>query len=286
MGVGYFYGRRRFTPTQVFSVILLTFGVFIAALADAEAKGKSITVGMNEGTSASDFLTGVLILLLALFLSSFMGVFSDRMYSTYGRDHGYEALFYSHTLSLPVFLVQHEQLSSQFRALLSSTPYTPPWTGSSWPLTHRLLSYIPSKAIYLGLNGLTQYACICGVSLLSARSSSLTVTIILNIRKLASLLLSIYIFGNNLAPGVAIGAGVVFLGGLLYGFEGARLKGSQNHEQKVKEAAKKRRKSPPPSRTESGWKEVKATKCSVRCADAFTNLNTSAARRQSGQGTR
>jgi UDP-xylose/UDP-N-acetylglucosamine transporter B4 len=53
------------------------------------------------------------------------------------------------------------------------------------------------------------------------------VTIILNIRKLVSLLLSIYIFGNLLSTGVLIGAGFVFLGGALYGVASARAKNNR-----------------------------------------------------------
>ncbi|KAA8573662.1 hypothetical protein EYC84_005243 [Monilinia fructicola] len=45
------------------------------------------------------------------------------------------------------------------------------------------------------MNVLTQYACIRGVNLLAAASSALTVTIVLNVRKLISLLLSIWLFG-------------------------------------------------------------------------------------------
>jgi UDP-xylose/UDP-N-acetylglucosamine transporter B4 len=74
------------------------------------------------------------------------------------------------------------------------------------------------------MNALTQYLCIRGVHLLSAKSSSLTVTVALNIRKLVSLLLSIYLFGNQLGSGVLLGAVLVFVGGGLYGIEGARLR--------------------------------------------------------------
>jgi UDP-xylose/UDP-N-acetylglucosamine transporter B4 len=81
------------------------------------------------------------------------------------------------------------------------------------------------------MNALTQYLCIRGVHLLSAKSSSLTVTIFLNIRKLVSLLLSIYLFGNHLAGGVLVGAALVFVGGGLYGFEGARLRSATKKNQ-------------------------------------------------------
>ena len=81
---------------------------------------------------------------------------------------------------------------------------------------------IPAHLITLVLNGLTQYACIRGVNLLSARTSALGVTIVLNIRKLISLFASIWLFSNELPLGVLIGAAVVFVGGGIYAWDGSR----------------------------------------------------------------
>lgn len=99
--------------------------------------------------------------------------------------------------------------------------------GSGYALLRSVLATTPNKIFFLVINALTQYICIRGVYLLAAKSSSLTVTIILNIRKLVSLLLSIYIFGNLLSTGVLIGAGFVFLGGALYGVASARAKNNR-----------------------------------------------------------
>ncbi|KKZ62972.1 hypothetical protein EMCG_02683 [[Emmonsia] crescens] len=97
----------------------------------------------------------------------------------------------------------------------------------------RILSQTPIKIVYLIFNGLTQYVCIRGVHLLSAKSSSLTVTVVLNIRKLVSLILSVYVFGNVLVGGVLVGAVLVFAGGGLYGYEGARLRKQAKGKGKV-----------------------------------------------------
>ena len=85
------------------------------------------------------------------------------------------------------------------------------------------------------LNALTQYVCISGVNRLSAKSSSLTVSIVLNIRKLVSLVLSIWLFGNRLPPGVMIGAGLVFAGGGLYALPTAKRKQMEADERSKKE---------------------------------------------------
>ncbi|OGM39991.1 putative UPD-GlcNAc transporter (Mnn2-2) [Aspergillus bombycis] len=272
MLVGYAFNAKRYSRGQILAVAMLTVGVIAAALADARTKGQSTSAGyhQNDSTMAST-LIGFGILALAMVLSAFQGVYADRLYESYGRNHWKEALFYSHTLSLPLFLPTYSHLLAQWRALLSSPSLlsivsaiaakkgsvssSPLLLGTGLAATSRtalvksvpmpiistttihllaelerfkslqfILACIPIQVFYLLMNALTQYLCIRGVHLLSAKSSSLTVTIVLNVRKLISLLLSIYLFGNNLGPGVLMGALFVFVGGALYGFEGARLR--------------------------------------------------------------
>ncbi|RAL01485.1 putative UPD-GlcNAc transporter (Mnn2-2) [Aspergillus ibericus CBS 121593] len=264
MGISFLFNAKRYPRGQVFAVLMLTLGVVTAALADAKAKGQSMSM---ENASAATTLVGFTVLALAMILSAFQGIYADRLYEMYGRDHWKEALFYSHTLSLPLFLPAYTLLVSQWQMLFSAPPLTSrlqtsissetgllghasagfesidvseescgarsltPIFGGLSGLVPNLMdisplrsiaTFIPIRATYLLINAMTQYLCIRGVHLLSAKSSSLTVTVILNIRKLVSLLLSIYMFGNTLSPGVLIGALFVFIGGALYGFEGAR----------------------------------------------------------------
>ncbi|KAJ5915263.1 UDP-N-acetylglucosamine transporter yea4 [Penicillium verhagenii] len=242
MVVGYIFNNKSYSRGQILAVVMLTAGVVAAALADAQAKGQNVELTSESDAAAMTTTIGFTILALAMVLSAFQGIYADRLYATYGRDHWKEALFYSHTLSLPLFLTSFSQLSSQWK-VVSSTPSllskiidvsAPPLSGS--PLSvlstavqnnasiQSLLDQVPIQVAYLVMNALTQYLCIRGVHLLSAKSSSLTVTVVLNIRKLVSLLLSIYLFGNHLGSGVLAGAILVFLGGGLYGFEGTRLR--------------------------------------------------------------
>lgn len=219
MAVGYLAGRR-YTIRQIVAVALLFLGVVQAAVADAQAKGAQISFVQSEKTSQSDFLIGFSILGLAMLLSAIMGVYTDRTYAKYGRDHWNENLFYSHTISLPFLMLYWPDLMTQSQAMLASpsvstfiaTPYQSAMPG----VFHQLMARTPIQLILLLTNASTQYLCIRGVNLLSAQSSSLTVTIVLNVRKLVSLMLSIWLFGNRLAPGVLLGALLVFIGGGLY----------------------------------------------------------------------
>ncbi|KAK5705845.1 golgi uridine diphosphate-N-acetylglucosamine transporter, partial [Elasticomyces elasticus] len=256
MVVGYLFNARRYSWGQIMSVFLLTLGVVGAAMADAEARGQSINVESADSSAMVTTIVGFSILALAMVLSAFQGIFADRLYEKYGRDHWKEALFYSHTLSLPLFIATYPQLLNQWEIMVSSPPllsklpdiaslksggqaFTSPnsisesitgLVSSTITAIHQyepfqsVLAGISTQVAYLLINALTQFLCIRGVHLLSAKTSSLTVTIVLNIRKLVSLLLSIYLFGNQLAPGVLFGAALVFAGGGLYGFEGARLR--------------------------------------------------------------
>ena len=244
MTVGYLWNGKAYSKVQILAVAMLTLGVVGAATADAEAKGQSVGVGSSLSTS----VVGFTILALAMILAAFQGIYADRLYEANGRGHWKEALFYSHALSLPCFLPIWQQMSSQLGVLSMSPSLLSEISRGelgassvlpkpiSWCVlllfdflrTNTFLrsvsARVPVQAAYLLINAVAQYLCICGVHLLSAESSSLTVTIVLNIRKLVSLMLSIYLFGNNITSGILVGAMLVFLGGGLYGIEGARLK--------------------------------------------------------------
>lgn len=242
MTVGYFSGKH-YTKLQVVAVLLLFLGVVQAAIADAQAKGAPIQLlsDPGPGRSTSEFWTGFGILFLALVLSATMGAFTDNTYAKYGRGHTQENLFYSHTLSLPFFFTRMAELRSQSQALLRDplplTVYVAvePWRYARVQWLHVLMAKVPVQLVYLLLNACTQYFCIKGVAQLSACSSSLTVGIVLNIRKLVSLLLSIWLFGNQLAPGVLVGAAIVFVGGALYAVPSSKPSGARSKKEPKKE---------------------------------------------------
>jgi UDP-xylose/UDP-N-acetylglucosamine transporter B4 len=165
------------------------------------------------------------ILFLAQILSAIMGLYTEETYRQYG-PHWKENLFYSHLLALPLFLPFLPAMERQFIKLASSPPLGLPLLKRDVMarLPVDVMStvdklHVPSQLAYMVINVLTQYACIRGVNLLAAAASALTVTIVLNVRKLVSLLLSIWLFGNRLSPGTLIGACIVFGSGALYGLK-------------------------------------------------------------------
>lgn len=236
---------------------MLTIGVIMAAMADAQSKVNPSCLQSrnrqkahlnhqgNTSPSSSPFkfdpqlLTGLAILFIAQLLSAIMGLYTQLTYAKYG-SHWHENLFYSHFLSILLFLPFFPSLFGQFRQLVSSTSVELgalmnqptllllkagiPQQDSQLPpmlLVPSVLDVtIPKHIITLGLNALTQYACIRGVNLLGARTSALGVSVALNVRKLVSLFASIWLFGNKLPPGVAVGAAVVFGSAGVWAWEG------------------------------------------------------------------
>ena len=221
---------------------------------------------LTPANPLTDQAPGFALLTLALVLSAIMGTWSDSIYTQYGRTPAIadEQLFYGHLLSLPFFALQYTALQSQFQKLLtaSAAAFPPrkrlPKDLSGLPpmaiLMHRLagpekqstqerllglltLDHVPKAIIYLVLNSVTQIACISGVHHLSTQTSALTVSIVLNVRKVVSLLLSIYLFGNSLPVGVLVGAAVVFFGGGLYGIPGKKPEKRAEEKEKDRDRA-------------------------------------------------
>lgn len=235
----YFVSGKKYPPLKILAVLILFIGVMISAASDcyskapkafepalstAETEPSSSRFSIASLLTASDTLReqapGFALLATALILAALLGLYSDKLYATYGRSSAItsESLFYSHALSLPYFAMQLPQLKRSFVILMQNSEplsVTLASSKSQLPLLS-LLDAIPAAVPMLLLNAVTQYICISGVNRLSAKSSSLTVSIVLNIRKLFSLLLSIWLFGNRLPVGVVVGAGLVFLGGGLY----------------------------------------------------------------------
>lgn len=254
-----FVRGKRYSLLQVLSVVLLTVGVLISAWADSQRKvllhlqlrlvaredvcsvmltilfsffsqGKKMSY--ESHTSSSDYTEGLAILLLAQFLSAYMGAYTEDTYARFGASWT-ENLFYSHVLSLPFFLPLSGTLRNQYHRL-ANTPYLDVQRSglhnfvqqnqgtSIGDLMGHILSYAartPQGIFYLVINAFTQLICISGVNLLSSKSSAVTVTIVLNIRKLVSFILSTLIFGHSLNPLMIFGSTLVFGSGALYGWE-------------------------------------------------------------------
>ena len=88
---------------------------------------------------------------------------------------------------------------------------------ASSPLVIPFLNYsMPSMLLYLIGNIITQYVCISAVFVLTTECASLTVTLVVTLRKFLSLLFSILYFNNPFTVYHWLGTALVFGGTLLF----------------------------------------------------------------------
>lgn len=111
----------------------------------------------------------------------------------------------------------------------SSTPYEVPILGLE----------IPVIWLYLLGNVLTQYLCISSVYVLTTECSSLTVTLVVTLRKFVSLLFSIMYFRNPFTIYHWSGTILVFLGTVIFTEVVPKITGAIEQRRKI-EAAKKK----------------------------------------------
>lgn len=115
-------------------------------------------------------------------------------------------LFLQHMLSLPGFLLYSNSISEHAAIATQSDLYTFPVIPVAVPLLW----------VYLIGNIVTQYSCISSVYVLTTEVSSLTLTLVITLRKFLSLIISIVYFQNPFTVGHWIGTVLVFAGTLIF----------------------------------------------------------------------
>lgn len=179
----------------------------------------------GENVDFFDFLMGLSLLCIALVISCLLGQFQQHIYSKFGK-HWEEGLFYMHILGLPVFLFFYSDIQKSIIDYNQSTPISVGKTLMGIVGMKELESYlsldvlsdvhVPELWFYLVLNTCTQFVCISGVSKLTSMTSSVSVNLILAIRKFVSLILSVLIFQNPFTWQNWLGAILVFAGSMIY----------------------------------------------------------------------
>uniref|UniRef100_A0A3Q3JBT2 Solute carrier family 35 member B4 n=1 Tax=Monopterus albus TaxID=43700 RepID=A0A3Q3JBT2_MONAL len=196
----------RYPASKYLAIALVSVGIFICTIMSA----KQLNVA-NEGSEEQGFyaimhwLIGIAMLTFALLMSARMGIFQETLYKQYGK-HSKEALFYNHCLPLPGFLLLYTNIYNYCVYFSQSAPVVIPVVGVTMPIMW----------LYLLINVITQYVCIRGVFILTTECTSLTVTLVVTLRKFFSLIFSIIYFQNPFTAWHWVGTAVVFLGTLLY----------------------------------------------------------------------
>ncbi|XP_016998984.2 UDP-xylose and UDP-N-acetylglucosamine transporter [Drosophila takahashii] len=197
--------KRSYRLSQYISVVMISVGIFICTYFSSPDLVGRKEENLDGSTDMFWWLVGVLLLVLALFVSSYMGVTQELLYRRHGKC-AREALYYTHLLPLPAFLLMQDNIRTHWLLALAGESYHLPLLGVAVPLI----------LVYLLGNVLAQHLCISSVYTLTTECSSLTVTLILTLRKFISLVFSIIYFRNPFTVHHWLGTVLVFVGTLMF----------------------------------------------------------------------
>ncbi|NXX85024.1 S35B4 protein, partial [Urocolius indicus] len=206
MVLGVIILKKRYSLSKYTSIALVSLGIFTCTF--MSAKQVASDSGLHEEDGLQVFLwwlLGIAALTFALLMSARMGIFQEMLYKQFGK-HSKEALFYNHALPLPGFLLLAPNIYHHAVLFSQSEPFQVPGIGLTLPIMW----------FYLFMNVITQYVCIRAVFLLTTECTSLTVTLVVTLRKFVSLIFSILYFQNPFTVWHWLGTAFVFVGTLMY----------------------------------------------------------------------
>jgi len=227
----------RYTVPEITGALLVTIGVILSTF--AANNDKEFEEKKNGVDSISQQTIGIIILVVAMIISCFLGLYQQITYTKYGK-HWQEGLFYTHLLALPCFLFFWSDIQSQFKVYAKSSSFDIistlqkilPSSTSSY-LSWLPIPPIPHLFLFLFMNMCTQYLCISGVHKLSSLASFVTLNLILSVRKFLSLLISVLWFKNSFGFEAMLGATCVLVGTLLYSMGNSNEKNSNSNQVKL-----------------------------------------------------
>uniref|UniRef100_A0A2K5DGH2 Solute carrier family 35 member B4 n=1 Tax=Aotus nancymaae TaxID=37293 RepID=A0A2K5DGH2_AOTNA len=186
--------KKRYSIFKYTSIALVSVGIFICTFMSAKQVVRTDVCFLGIGA-----------LTFALLMSARMGIFQETLYKRFGK-HSKEALFYNHALPLPGFVFLASDIYDHAVLFNKSELYEVPVIGATLPIMW----------FYLLMNVITQYVCIRGVFILTTECASLTVTLVVTLRKFVSLIFSILYFRNPFTLWHWLGTSFVFIGTLMY----------------------------------------------------------------------
>ncbi|CAB3364520.1 Hypothetical predicted protein [Cloeon dipterum] len=217
MVMGIIILKRAYSNYKVASVLTITIGVVICTLESAKVVTKN-TAAHKKSTSTDDpdpelaeptasdpnteflwWCVGVALLVVALFVSARMGIYQETLFKAHGK-HSEEAVFYTHLMPLPGFIFLYSNIFTHMTLAVESPPISV------------LGVIVPCTLVYLALNVLSQFICISSVYALTTECTSLTVTLVVTLRKFLSLVFSIWYFQNPFTAYHWLGTLLIFGG--------------------------------------------------------------------------
>ncbi|KAJ5072183.1 udp-xylose and udp-n-acetylglucosamine transporter [Anaeramoeba ignava] len=202
---------------QLFALIFVSFGTFTASFSSYRlSKQQNINnnnIIIESEQKPGNFLIGVFFLFVVLFMSAFLGVLQEITYKKYGR-YPEEVLYFSHSLSVPLFIPFYKNIYSHIKIFNKSKPFI--FSDEMISIIPSFISQIPRLWIFFFINILTYHFCIRGVYQISSITDSLTTTFMLSVRKFISILISVLYFRNVFTFYHWISTILVFSGSIFY----------------------------------------------------------------------
>ncbi|TMW50459.1 hypothetical protein DOY81_004455 [Sarcophaga bullata] len=211
MVMGILILKKRYGFSKYLSVVLITIGIITCTLVSATKVEDTSNPKFKNSANNDDYsvvfwwCVGIAILTVALLISACMGIYQEVLYKKFGK-RSREALYYTHLLPLPGFLLLGKNILEHFMISVTSENL----------IIAGINTFLPEQIIYLICNMITQYVCISSVYVLTAECSSLTVTLVVTLRKFVSLLFSIVYFKNSFTLYHWIGTISVFTGTIIF----------------------------------------------------------------------
>jgi len=187
--------KRKFSITKYISVATITTGIIICTLVSTPNEKFK-----KDDEKHSELFMGLIVMSIGLILSSTIGIWQEKTSLQYGK-HPLESLFLHHFMALPCLWILKDSI------VVSAIKFHQ---------SEVLFAEIPIAWIYYAGNLLTQYICIRSVFILTTECPSLTVTLVVTLRKFFSLLVSVIYFKTYWGLYHWTGTLFVFGGTLLY----------------------------------------------------------------------
>ncbi|XP_067129604.1 UDP-xylose and UDP-N-acetylglucosamine transporter-like [Centruroides vittatus] len=202
MLMGFLILNKRYEMSKYISVIIITTGISLCTV--ASSRNRKVHSNSTTETEIWHWFLGLSLLTSSILLAATMGIYQEALSTKYGK-HPKETLFYCHVLPLPGFILLSKDIYSNIMEFNNSVPLEIPILGA-----------VPKLWIYLFCNVITQYVCIRSVFVLTTQYSSLSVTMVVTLRKYISLLISIFYFQNPFTLFHWIGTLLVFIGTMIF----------------------------------------------------------------------
>ena len=160
---------KRYSPLKYLSVLMITLGIVTCTYSSTASRAPEEEASRSADDDRFWTFVGIGLLTFALFMSARMGIYQEVIYNRHGK-HPKEALFYTHALPLPGFLLLAPDILHHWGIVMAS------------PAVSVLGLHLPSMLLYLLGNIATQYLCISAVFVLTTECASLTVTLVVTLR--------------------------------------------------------------------------------------------------------